>query len=55
MDPAAAFLHRLTEKHDVCAAVFFADGYGPLSVSRLDLHDRLDIPLETISERSRFE
>jgi transposase-like protein len=27
-DPTAAFLHRLTEKHDLSKAVFLVDGYG---------------------------
>jgi putative transposase len=28
IDPAAAFLHRLTEKHDLSEPVFLVDGYG---------------------------
>lgn len=27
-DPAAAFLHRLTEKHDLSDTVFLVDGFG---------------------------
>ena len=27
-DPAAAFLHRLTEKHDLSETVFLVDGFG---------------------------
>lgn len=42
-DPAAAFLHRLTEKHDLTEAVFLVDGYGYLTaLSRLDLSCRFD-------------
>ncbi len=29
-DPAAVFLHRLTEKHDLSDVVFLVDGYGYL-------------------------
>ena len=42
-DPAAAFLHRLTEKHDLSEAVFLVDGYGYQTVvARLGLSGRLD-------------
>ncbi|SIR86326.1 integrase core domain-containing protein, partial [Natronorubrum daqingense] len=42
-DPAAAFLHRLTEKHDLSNTVFLADGYGYLTaLSRLGLSGQLD-------------
>ena len=42
-DPAAAFLHQLTEKHDLDEAVFLVDGYGNLtSISRLGLSGQLD-------------
>ena len=42
-DPAAAFLHRLTERYDFDATEFLVDGFGNLTVlSRLDLGDRLD-------------
>jgi transposase-like protein len=37
-DPAAAFLHRLTQKHDLSETVFLVDGYGYLTTpSRLGL------------------
>jgi putative transposase len=37
-DPAAAFLHGLTEKHDLSEAVFLVDGFGyPTALSRLGL------------------
>jgi putative transposase len=42
-DPAAAFLHNLTEKHDCSQATFLVDGYGYLTaLSRLDVSGRLD-------------
>ena len=42
-DPAAAFLHRLTQKHDVADAVFLVDAGGYLTaLSRHDLSDQLD-------------
>jgi len=42
-DPAAAFLHRLTEKHDLSEAVFLVDGYGyQTALARLGLSGRLD-------------
>ncbi len=42
-DPAAAFLHRLTEKHDVSETVFLVDGYGySTDLARLGLSGRLD-------------
>ena len=42
-DPAAAFLHGLTQKHDCSQAVFLVDGFGYLTVlSRLGLSGRLD-------------
>ena len=51
-DPAAAFLHRLTEKHDVANAVFLVDGYGYLTaLSRLDLSGRLDYTTRTHIEK----
>jgi putative transposase len=39
-DPAAAFLHRLTEKHDLSEAVFLVDGYG-YQTSLLNSDERL--------------
>ncbi|ELZ79644.1 transposase [Haloferax larsenii JCM 13917] len=42
-DPAAAFLHRLSEKHDLSDTVFLGDGIGYQTVlSRLGLSGRLD-------------
>ncbi|WP_137284563.1 IS6 family transposase [Halorussus salinisoli] len=42
-DPAAAFLHGLTQKHDCSQAVFLVDGFGYLTaLSRLGLSGRLD-------------
>jgi transposase-like protein len=42
-DPAAAFLHGLTQKHDCSQAVFLVDGYGYLTaLYRLGLSSRLD-------------
>lgn len=45
-DPPAAFLHRLTEQHDLSEAVLLVDGYGYLTgLSRLDLSGRLEYSL----------
>ncbi|MFP9062629.1 IS6 family transposase [Natrialbaceae archaeon A-chndr2] len=42
-DPAAAFLHRLTEKHDLSDTEFLVDGYGYLTaLSRLGLGGHLN-------------
>jgi len=42
-DPAFAFLHGLTQKHDCSQAVFLVDGFGYLAaLSRLGLRGRLD-------------
>jgi putative transposase len=42
-DPAAAFLHRLTEKHDLSDATFLVDGFGYLTaLSRIGLSGHLD-------------
>jgi transposase-like protein len=42
-DPAAAFLHSPTQKHDGTQAVFLVDGFGYLTaLSRLGLSGRLD-------------
>ena len=50
-DPAAAFLHRLTEKHDVSDAEFLVDGSGHLTaLVRHDLSGHLDC-----SERNHIE
>jgi len=50
-DPAAAFLHRLTEKHDVSDTEFLVDGTGYLTaLFRHDLSGHLDY-----SERNHIE
>ncbi len=42
-DPAAAFLHRLTEKHDLSEAEFLVDAYGYLTaLARLGLSGQLN-------------
>jgi putative transposase len=42
-DPAAAFLHRLTEKHDLEETTFLVDGYGySTALARLGLSGRRD-------------
>ncbi len=42
-DPAAAFLHRLTEKHDLSEAEFLVDGFGYLTaLIRHDVSGQLD-------------
>ena len=42
-EPAAAFLHGLTQKHDCSQAVFLVDGFGYLTaLSRLGLSGQLD-------------
>lgn len=42
-DPAAAFLHEVTEKHDCTHAVFLADAFGYRTVfARLGLTDQVD-------------
>jgi len=50
-DPAAAFLHRLTEKHDVADAEFLVDAGGYLTaLARRELSGQLDY-----SERNHIE
>ncbi len=50
-DPAAAFLHRLTEKYDVSTTEFFVDGYGyRTALSRLGLSGRVEY-----SDRNHIE
>ena len=50
-DPAAAFLHRLTEKHDVEETEFLVDGMGYLTaLARHELSGQLDY-----SERNHIE
>jgi len=42
-DPAAAFLHGLTQKHDCSQAVFLVDGFGYLTaLSRIGLSGHLE-------------
>ncbi|ADQ68948.1 IS6-like element ISHbo1 family transposase [Halogeometricum borinquense] len=51
-DPAAAFLHRLSEKHDLSDAVFLVDGYGyQTALSRLGLSGRLDYVERNLIEK----
>ena len=51
-DPAAAFLHGLTEKHDVEDAVFLVDGFGySTALSRLGLSGRLDYSTRNLIEK----
>ncbi len=50
-DPAAAFLHGLTQKHDCSQTVFLVDGAGYLtSLSRLGLSGQLDYAVKTTSK-----
>ena len=50
-DPAAAFLHGLTQKYECSQAVFLVDGFGYLTaLSRLGLSGRLDY-----SDRNHIE
>jgi putative transposase len=51
-DPAAAFLYRLIEKHDLSETVFLVDGYGYLtSLSRLGLSGQLDYVEKNLIEK----
>jgi len=51
-DPAAAFLHRLTQKHDVADPVFLVDAGGYLTaLPRHDLSGRLDYRLRNPIEK----
>jgi transposase-like protein len=51
-DPAAAFLQRLTEKHDLSEAVFLVDGYGyQTALARLRLSGRLDYVERNLIEK----
>jgi len=51
-DPAAAFLHQLTEKHDLSDATFLVDGYGYLTaLSRIGLSDHLDYTDRNLIEK----
>ncbi len=49
-DPAAAFLHRVTEKHDLSDTVFLVNGYGYLTaLSRLGLSGNGRTPAEVLN------
>jgi len=51
-DPAAAFLHRLTQKHDVAEKVFLVDAGGYLTaLSRHDLSGLLDYRIRNHIEK----
>jgi len=51
-DPAAAFLHRLAEKHDVADTEFLVDAGGYLTaLSRHDLSGRLDYRIRNHIEK----
>ncbi|QFU84441.1 IS6 family transposase [Natronorubrum aibiense] len=51
-DPAAAFLYRLNEKHDLDDTVFLIDGYGYLtSLFRLGLSGQLDYVERNLIEK----
>jgi putative transposase len=51
-DPAAAFLHRLTEKHDLSDTVFLVDGYGYLTaLSQLGLSGQLNYVERNLIEK----
>lgn len=49
---AAAFLHKLTEKHDLSGTVFLVDGYSYLpALFRLGLSDQLDYGNRNLIEK----
>ena len=51
-DPAAAFLHRLTEKHDLSEAMFLVDQFGyRTALSRLGLSGRVDYTDRNLIEK----
>ncbi|GCF15906.1 hypothetical protein Harman_38410 [Haloarcula mannanilytica] len=51
-DPVAAFLHRLTQKHDVADSVFLVDAGGYLTaLSCHDLSGRLDYRIRNHIEK----
>jgi len=51
-DPAAAFLHRLTEEHDVSDTEFLTDAGGYLTVLvRLDLRGGLNYTERNLIEK----
>jgi len=51
-DPAAAFLHRLAEKHDLSETVFLVDGFGyQTALARLGLRGRRDYTDRNLIEK----
>jgi putative transposase len=51
-DPAAAFLHGLTEKHDCSEAVFLVDQYGyRTALARLGLSGRVNYTERNLIEK----
>jgi putative transposase len=51
-DPAAAFLHGLTEKHDCSETVFLVDQYGyRTALARLGLRGRVDYAERNLIEK----
>jgi len=51
-DPAAAFLHRLTEKHDLSETVFLVDGFSyETALARLGLSGRRDYTDRNLIEK----
>ena len=51
-DPASAFLHRLTENHDVSDTKFLTDGSGyPTALARLDLPGGLNYSDRNLIEK----
>jgi len=51
-DPAAAFLHGLSEKHDLSEAVFLVNGFGyQTSLARLGLSGRRDYTDRNLMEK----
>ena len=51
-DPAAAFLHGLSEKHDLSEAVFLVDGFGyQTALARLGLSGRRDYTDRNLIEK----
>ncbi len=51
-DPAAAFLHRLAEKHDLSETVFLVDGFGyETALARLGLNGRRDYTDRNLIEK----
>jgi transposase-like protein len=51
-DPASAFLHRLTQKHDVLDTEFLTDAGGYLTaLARLNLHGGLNYTKRNLIEK----